>query len=122
MTGYNVKAERAGDLWELHIEGIGVTQTHTLGDAERMVRDYLHLDGHPDALTGPVNIWLELDGLQDEVEESKRATANAIELQMAAAENSRRIARKLRERGLSVSDTAHVLGVSRGRVSQLTGK
>ncbi len=35
--------------WELDIEGVGVTQSHTRRDAERKVRDYLSLDGHSDA-------------------------------------------------------------------------
>jgi len=35
--------------WELDIEGVGVTQSHSKGDAERMVRDYLDADGHSDA-------------------------------------------------------------------------
>ena len=37
----------------------------------------------------------------------------------AAAAASRALASELRAAGLSVSDTARVLGVSRGRVSQL---
>jgi predicted transcriptional regulator len=39
-----------------------------------------------------------------------------------AASASRDLARDLRKAGLSVSDTAAVLGVSRGRVSQLSSE
>lgn len=46
---YVVSARRWEHGWELHItdaagEDVGVTQSHTLSDAERVVRDYLALD------------------------------------------------------------------------------
>lgn len=46
---YVVSARRWEHGWELHItdaagEEVGVTQSHTLSDAERVVRDYLALD------------------------------------------------------------------------------
>ncbi len=46
-------------------------------------------------------------------------TAEAIEKQQQAAAESRRVARELRNAGLSVADTAAVMDVSKGRVSQL---
>lgn len=45
---YRVTATRWEDGWELDIEGVGVTQCRSLGSAERMVRDYLRLDGLDD--------------------------------------------------------------------------
>lgn len=45
MKIYNVSATRWSHGWELAIEGVGVTQSRTLADAERVVRDYLKLDG-----------------------------------------------------------------------------
>lgn len=44
MTTYTVIAKRWELGWELHIDGIGVTQSGTLGDAEAMARDYIALD------------------------------------------------------------------------------
>jgi len=44
---------------------------------------------------------------------------SAVEAQLEAALLSRTIARKLRAAGFSVTDTAAIMGVSRGRVSQL---
>lgn len=41
MSKYRVTAVRWERGWELHIDGEGVTQSHTLDDAEAMVRDYL---------------------------------------------------------------------------------
>ncbi len=46
-------------------------------------------------------------------------TAEAIEKQHQAASESRRVARELRHAGLSVADTAAVMDISKGRVSQL---
>ncbi|NIZ93432.1 hypothetical protein [Kineococcus rubinsiae] len=51
MSTYAVEARRSGlpGLWELHIAGVGVTQSHRLGDdAEFMVRDYLQVVGAAD--------------------------------------------------------------------------
>lgn len=42
---YKVVAKAWEHGWELHIEGIGVTQSEGVEDAEAMVRDYLELDG-----------------------------------------------------------------------------
>ena len=38
---YNVTARRWKHGWELHIDGVGVTQSRTLDTAEQMVRDYI---------------------------------------------------------------------------------
>jgi hypothetical protein len=45
---YTVRARHWERGWELHVEGVGVTQSRTLARAEAMVRDYLRLDGHAD--------------------------------------------------------------------------
>ena len=41
MTTYQVRAVRWEHGWELHVEGIGVTQAGSLADAEEMVRDLI---------------------------------------------------------------------------------
>lgn len=43
-TTYTVIAKRWDRGWELHINGVGVTQSRALNDAEAMVRDYIALD------------------------------------------------------------------------------
>lgn len=119
MSTYNVTAVQWSGGWELHIDGVGVTQCRTLDHAEEMVRDYLRLDDHADWAGAEVAVVPDLDGLEKEIAEARAEIATASELQRRAAEHSRSVARALRERGLSVTDTAVVLGVSRGRVSQL---
>jgi hypothetical protein len=41
---YSVRAKRSEHGWELHIDGLGVTQSDDLDDAEMMMRDYISLD------------------------------------------------------------------------------
>ena len=41
MTTYQVTAKRWARGWELHIDGVGVTQSGRLGVAEGMARDYV---------------------------------------------------------------------------------
>jgi hypothetical protein len=41
MSTYGVRARRWAHGWELHVEGVGVTQSRNLDGAERMVRDYI---------------------------------------------------------------------------------
>lgn len=116
---YTVTAKRWEKGWELHIDGVGVTQSRTLADAERMVRDYLRLDEHADFETATVHIVPDLGSLHAEVQRAREHTRAAEVAQREAAAEARRVARELRRAGLSVTDTATVLGVSRGRVSQL---
>lgn len=105
--------------WELHIDGVGVTQSRTLAAAEVMVRDYLRLDRHADWRDAEVTILPDLDGLEVRASRARELTRSAETAQVDAAREARAVARALRAEGLSVSDTATVLGVSRGRVSQL---
>lgn len=118
---YEVNARRWSGGWELHIEGEGVTQVRTLDRAVDQVRDYLATMHDRDFDDVDIEIVPDLGGLEREVAEARRETAAATEAQRRAADHARSVARRLREEGLSVSDTAAVLGVSRGRVSQLVG-
>jgi hypothetical protein len=43
MTTYNVTAKRWAKGWELHIDGVGVSQSRTLASAEGMAREYIAL-------------------------------------------------------------------------------
>lgn len=120
MSTYTVTARRWRNYWELHIDGVGVTQSRTLSKAEEMVRDYLALDGHADAATATIEIRPELDGnLAVEAEAAREAVRNAEQAQREAASRQRQVARGLKESGLSGADIAAVLRVSPQRVSQL---
>lgn len=116
---YTVRAVRWKDGWELHIEGEGVTQVRTLDKAKEQVRDYLETVHERGFSEAEVELVPDLDGLEKEIIEVRNEVAHAALVQQLAAEHSRQVARECRAMGLSVTDTAAVLGVSRGRVSQL---
>jgi DNA-directed RNA polymerase specialized sigma24 family protein len=119
LMAYTVTAKRWEHGWELHIDGIGVTQSRLLSDAEAMVRDYLAADDVADAETAAVTIRPDLGGLEDLVLAVRAQTEGAQIAQQEAAKAARNLVAQLRHAGLSVADTATVLGVTKGRVSQL---
>jgi hypothetical protein len=116
---YTVTAKRWEHGWELHIDGIGVTQSRLPSDAEAMVRDYLAADDVPDAEAADITIRPDLGGLEDLVLAGRAQTERAQHEQQDAAKAMRNLVTQLRQAGLSVADTAAVLGVAKGRVSQL---
>lgn len=120
MSRYKATALQWEGGWELHIEGEGVTQVRTLDKAEAQVRDYLETVHERDFSDAEVEIIPDLGGLERVVIDTRHEIEEAAAAQLRAAEHSREVARQLRKAGLSVTDTAAVLGVSRGRVSQLT--
>jgi hypothetical protein len=119
MTTYVVRAKRWAHGWELHIDGIGVTQSRTLDGAEQMVRDYIETLTDRDVSGAAVVIEFDLGGLEAKAVGVRKQIQDAQQENRAAAAASRALASELRAAGLSVSDTARVLGISRGRVSQL---
>ena len=74
---YTVTAMRWKHGWELHIDGIGVTQSRSLADAESMVRDYLAIDEIADARTAMIMITPDLNGLENRPRRSAENRAGA---------------------------------------------
>ena len=120
MSTYTVRAKRWKHGWELHVDGIGVTQSRNLDGAEQMVRDYIETLTDHDTADDAVVIRAEVgSGLDEEAEAARAAVAEAEHALRAAAARSRQVARRLREEGLSGRDIAAILHVSAQRVSQL---
>lgn len=121
MTTYEVTAKRWAHGWELHVAGVGVTQSRTLLTAEGMVRDYVALNLDLDDTDGfEVHVVPELDGnLATEAEAAREAIRQAEKAQIDAATRSREVAKRLKASGLSGADIAAVMKVSTQRVSQL---
>jgi len=120
MSTYNVRAKRWVHGWELHIDGVGVTQSRNLDGAERMVRDYIESLTDRDTSGDEVVIKPEVGGGLDEATQAAReAVAAADRAVREAAARSRKVARELRDAGLSGRDIAAILRVSAQRVSQL---
>ena len=119
-NAYNVTAKRWKHGWELHIDGVGVTQSRTLDTAEQMVRDYIETLTDKDVSGDKIVITPDLGELDRKVTTVRELLAAADRQQQEARNSYRALAADLRAAGLSVSDTAAILGVSRGRVSQLS--
>jgi hypothetical protein len=120
MTTYDVRAKRWEHGWELHIAGVGVTQSRTLWDADRMARDLVGRREGLEPGAFEVAITPEIGGgLDEETRAARDAVTEADRLQRAAAAKSREAARRLKRAGLSGRDIAKVLDVSPQRVSQL---
>lgn len=121
MTTIDITATRWEGGWELALDGEPITQVRTLEHAEQQVRDYLDTD-QPDVDHSDVTVRLRPD-LGDDLSERitivRTATREAQERQIEAARQARVVVRELRAHHVSVADTAAILGVSRGRVSQL---
>lgn len=126
-VNYQVRARHNNGLWELQIDDVGVTLSPTLAGAETMARTYVSvLYGIP-VESVRAEVFPELDGnLNGEVVRSRRHVADAQDtveqarLALAAAEDGLRQARSERERvtqrlrdsGLSDSDTETVLAIT----------
>lgn len=115
-----VTAQQWEHGWELSLDGEVITQVSTLDKAEQQVRDYLDtVDPDTDHRDWVVAVEPRLGELWARVNAARHSTLRAQEFQEEAARDSRAVARELREAGISVTDSAAILGVSRGRVSQL---
>ncbi len=119
MSAYTVQAVKWEHGWELHVQDVGVTQCRTLAAAAQQVRDFVATMGDIDADDAAVHLSVAIGGVEKDVERARKMTAEAIAKQQQAASESRRVARELRHAGLSVADTAAVMDISKGRVSQL---
>jgi DNA-directed RNA polymerase specialized sigma24 family protein len=120
VSTYTVRAKRWKHGWELHVDGVGVTQSRNLDGAEQMVRDYIETLTEHDTADDAVLIRPEVgNGLDEEAEAARAAVTQAEHALRAAAARSRQIARRLRDEGLSGRDIAAILHVSAQRVSQL---
>ena len=120
MKTYTVHAKRWSGGWELHIDDVGVTQSHGLADADRMARDYVSLVTDAPADSFELEIVPEIGGgLDAEIRKARVAVRKAVEVQRDAARRSREVAGRLKSNGLTGRDIAAALGVSPQRASQL---
>lgn len=120
MTTYYVVATHWKHGWELHIDGVGVTQSQNLASAPTVVRDYLESLTGSDSTDATIVLTPEVgDGLDEQALAAREAVAAADRATRDAAARSRKVARDLRHAGLSGADIAVILKVSAQRVSQL---
>ena len=121
MNTVTVVASKWDGGWELEIDRGHHTQVRTLDRARQQVIDYMDTTW-PEVDHSGWSVLVVPDMPEwATVEAARKATREAADATVRAADLSREAARSLRERGLSVTDTAAVMGISRGRVSQLVG-
>ncbi|HJC59600.1 MAG TPA: hypothetical protein H9755_04600 [Candidatus Dietzia intestinigallinarum] len=84
------------------------------------LRDYLDTV-EPDVDHSDVELDLDLDigAMKDEIARVRRETREAAEAQARAARHTRKVVKTLRAEGYTMDDAADILGVSKGRISQL---
>lgn len=119
VTRYQVAAKWWEHMWELHVDGVGVTQTESVAEAEAMVRDLLYSYDLDDKADIEIT-WQLGNELDAEVSAARQAVSDAAAQQIAAANAQRAVAAKLKACGLKGREIAAVLGVSEQRASQLT--
>lgn len=123
VNRYPVTARREGDWWVIDVEGVGVTQAKRIDKVEHMARDLVAAMSDVDYDDVRVDVRYELPLSAVEVlTEAKAASDAAKHLAQMAADSGRRAATVLRDQGLSLRDTAHLLGISFQRVHQLLGE
>lgn len=122
MTQFDVVAKKWSGGWELFFNEDDVTQSRTLDGAKQQVLDYL-ATCYPDIAYSDLDIKIHVEDYEDAVYRAKQKTLEAEKLTQEAAEETKALVRMLRfKKGLSLADTAAILGVSKTRVQQLQGK
>lgn len=118
---YTASATREGRWWIVTVDGIGVTQSRTLRDAETSARGLVSavLDVDEGDIAVVVKAQLDAELLQT-VTAARQAVADLEEFQRQAGAASRDATARLIAAGLTGADAATVLGISPQRVSQLT--
>mgnify|MGYP000023591552 FL=1 len=115
-----VTARRWSGGWELWSGDGCWTQVARLDRARQQVVDYLDtVDEDTDHSDWTITVIPEVASL-DRVHAARETADRARALQEEAATAWREAALALRAEGLSVADAATIMGVSRGRISQLT--
>jgi DNA-directed RNA polymerase specialized sigma24 family protein len=104
-------------MWVIDVHGYGVTQAERLSDIDVMVCDYVGCMDDVDPAHVRVETVIEMPA---EVREARRATAEAARATTEAATKTRAAVRALKASGWQNKEIAVVLGVTEGRISQLT--
>lgn len=122
---YQLNVAREGRWWIIDAPEVDYrTQARTLADVEEMGRDLIAGALEIDPASFDVSVKIakpaDVEARLAEVTELEREAQDVVS---RAARGRREAARTLRDQyGLSVVDTARVLGVTRGRVYQLLGR
>lgn len=113
-----VTVHRWAHGWELIIDDDNATQVRTLAKAQEQVRDYLDTL-YPEQDHTDVVVHLVYEKVEDQLRQARSAQLAAQKAEEEAAQQIRAIVADLRKEGISLTDTAAILEVSKSRVQQL---
>lgn len=119
MRTYTAHAKRWDRGWEIHVDSVGVTQVRSLDRAIESACDLVEI------MTGkvitPKQVILEIHpkSMNERVRRAREKTRRAQQAQVQAAQFTREVVSELRNEGLSPADIAGLMGITRGRVTQL---
>lgn len=113
-----VTANRWAHGWELIIDEDNATQVRTLAKAQQQVRDYLDTL-YPEHNHSDVTVHIVYAKVEEQLREARSAQIAAQKAEEEAAQKIRAIVSDLRNEGISLTDTAAILEVSKSRVQQL---
>jgi len=119
---YQVQAERERGWWTIYVPEIDYhTQASTIAEIDEMARDLIAVAEDVDPNTFELDVSLARPAIvARELEQAAALDSQGRDALSQAASARRRAANALRkDYGLSVKDTAAVLGVTRSRVYQL---
>ena len=120
MTTIKATARKWSGGWEIWLDDDNLTSVRYLRNATQQVRDYLDtVEPEVDHSDVKLDIDLDIGAMKDEVVRVRRETREAVEAQARAARHTREVVATLRAEGYTMDDAADILGVSKGRVSQL---
>lgn len=118
MDSITVTVNRWAHGWELIIDDENATQVRTLAKAQQQVRDYLDTL-YPEVDHSNLDVRLVYANVEQQLQEARKAQALAAEAEAKASRQIREVVSQLRSEGVSLSDAAAILKVSKGRIQQL---
>jgi hypothetical protein len=121
MDTYHAHVERGDRYWLVRVREVDRwTQARRLREVEEMARDLVAVMLDVDADSFQLDVTYDLpDSVRRRLAEADRLRQESDAAKSAAAAESRAAARELVESGLSLRDTAQLLGLSYQRVHQL---
>lgn len=119
MTTYTATARRWEHGWELHVDGVGVTQCTTLDQAKSQIADYVCTVRDLDAIDGDIVVTPDIAGVADIIAKMRRDSEHIDSLARGLADDRMAVIATMKADGFSYADIAGAVGVSKGRVAQL---
>lgn len=123
MSTVTATATRSGSWWAVEVPCAGTvqyTQGRTLAEALDMARDVVSIMAEENPALADATVELEVTGpVHDAVTHVRQAQRDAEEARAHARATQARTVSDLLAQGLTVQDVATLMGITKGRVSQI---